>query len=70
MENKFRCIPKNIQIIFGNDNVIKPLEENSVSIERAWFDFYDLAELKPMENQNTYLTGISTSLPIFIYYSR
>ncbi|KAK1372882.1 hypothetical protein POM88_029075 [Heracleum sosnowskyi] len=58
VEDKFRCIKKEIQIVIGSDTTLKPLEENDVSIERCWFDFYDLEDLKPLGKQNTYLTDV------------
>ncbi|KAK1401352.1 DUF223 domain-containing protein [Heracleum sosnowskyi] len=62
MEDKFRCIKKEIQIVFGSDTTLKPLQENDVSIERCWFDFYDLEDLKPLGKQNTYLTAKKQSV--------
>lgn len=71
-DDKFRCIQKDIHIVLGDNTEIKPMDENEVSIEHAWFDFYDLADLKPLANQNTYLTGSSNpfNIPIDYLYVR
>ncbi|KAK1402285.1 hypothetical protein POM88_001890 [Heracleum sosnowskyi] len=57
-EEKFRCILKDIQIIFSNETKISRLEENEVCIDKAGFDFYDLADLKELSTQTTYLTDV------------
>lgn len=58
-DDKFRCIHKTIQIVFSNETKIIELQENNVFIENAVFDFYDLADLKQLSKQTTYLTGNS-----------
>ncbi|KAL8145731.1 hypothetical protein AgCh_003759 [Apium graveolens] len=55
-EDKFRCILKDIQIVFSGDTKIIELKEKDVCIEQAVFDFYDLGDLKELSNQTTYLT--------------
>ncbi|XP_017241069.1 uncharacterized protein LOC108213790 [Daucus carota subsp. sativus] len=57
-DDKFRCLRKNIQIQFGEETIITQLQEEDISIEKTWFDFYDLAELKPLSTQTTYLTDV------------
>ena len=56
-DEKFRCLRKDIQIVFGEETRITQLQEEDISIEKTWFDFYDLAEIKPLSVQTTYLTG-------------
>lgn len=57
LDEKFRPLMKEIQIVFSNDTKIIDLDENDVSIEYCVFDFYDLSELKQISKQTTYLTG-------------
>ena len=57
IDEKFRCLRKDIQIVFGEETRITELQEQDISIEKTWFDFYDLAEIKPLSIQTTYLTG-------------
>ncbi|KAK1403413.1 hypothetical protein POM88_003018 [Heracleum sosnowskyi] len=57
-DDKFRCIHKDIQIVFSNDTRISDLEESDVFIEQCVFDFYDLADLKQLSQQTTYLTDV------------
>lgn len=57
-EDKFRLGRKQIQIQLGAETLIKKLEENEFSVEKFWFDFYDLDDLKPLTKQTTYLAGM------------
>lgn len=54
--DKFRCVHKDIQIVFSNDTKVVHLEKTDVLIEHAVFDFYDLSDLIQLSNQTTYLT--------------
>lgn len=56
-DDKFRCVRKEIQIVFDNQTKITPLEEKAVNIEKHVFDFFDLSDLKSLVNQQTYLAG-------------
>ena len=56
-DEKFRPVRKNWQIVFGNETKITKLDENEVAVDKAAFDFYDLADLKDLAFQTTYLTG-------------
>ncbi|XP_074365288.1 uncharacterized protein LOC141706427 [Apium graveolens] len=56
--DRFRCIHKDIQIIFSSDTKAIPLDDNDVIIEKVMFDFYDLSDLKQLSRQTTYLTGV------------
>ncbi|KAL1812701.1 hypothetical protein ACET3Z_022766 [Daucus carota] len=58
IDEKFRCLRKDIQIVFGEETRITELQEQDISIEKTWFDFYDLAEIKPLSIQTTYLTDV------------
>ena len=57
-DEKFRPVRKNWQIVLGQETKITSLDENEVAIDKAAFDFYDLADLKDLANQSTYLTSI------------
>ncbi|KAK1402266.1 hypothetical protein POM88_001871 [Heracleum sosnowskyi] len=57
-EDKFRCIMKEIQIIFSSETKVSDLDESEVCIDRAGFDFYDIADLKELTKQTTYLTDV------------
>ncbi|WOG86080.1 hypothetical protein DCAR_0205277 [Daucus carota subsp. sativus] len=57
-DEKFRPVRKNWQIVLGQETKITSLAENEVAIDKAAFDFYDLADLKDLANQSTYLTDI------------
>ncbi|KAK1356138.1 hypothetical protein POM88_049394 [Heracleum sosnowskyi] len=57
-EDKFRCVRNENQIILNDDTILEPLEENEASIERCWFDLYELDDLRPLSKQSTYLTDV------------
>ncbi|XP_017256663.1 replication protein A 70 kDa DNA-binding subunit E-like [Daucus carota subsp. sativus] len=57
-DDKFRCVRKEIQIVFDNQTKITPLEEKAVNIEKHVFDFFDLSDLKSLVNQQTYLADV------------
>ncbi|KAK1383059.1 hypothetical protein POM88_020794 [Heracleum sosnowskyi] len=57
-EDKFRCVRNENQIIINNDTILEPLEENQASIERCWFDLYELGDLRPLSKQTTFLTDV------------
>lgn len=63
---KFRCLHKDIQIVFSNDTKIVDLEESDVFIEKVVFDFFDLADLKILSKQTTYLTGIYSPITYIV----
>lgn len=67
MEDKFRCLRNNVQLIFSNDTQIKDVDDDGKSIEHNAFDFYDHSELKELTKQNTYLAGTKKST---IHYSK
>ena len=60
-DEKFRPVHKTWQIVLGQETKITSLDENEVAIDKAAFDFYDLADLKDLANQSTYLTGTYNS---------
>lgn len=64
-EDKFRCITKDLQIIFSNDTKIVDLEETDVFIEQVVFDFFELSDLKQLAKQTTYLAGTFLEYIIF-----
>ncbi|KAL1811187.1 hypothetical protein ACET3Z_021252 [Daucus carota] len=47
-DEKFRPVRKNWQIVFGSETKITKLDENEVAVDKAAFDFYDLADLKDL----------------------
>ncbi|KAK1396662.1 hypothetical protein POM88_006525 [Heracleum sosnowskyi] len=49
---------KEIQIIFSSETKVSDLDESEVCIDRAGFDFYDIADLKELTKQTTYLTDV------------
>ncbi|KAK1351309.1 hypothetical protein POM88_054473 [Heracleum sosnowskyi] len=57
-EDKFRCVRNENQIIINNDTILEPLEENQASIERCWFDLYELGDLRPLSKQTTFLNDV------------
>lgn len=57
-DDKFRCLQKDIQIVFSNDTRIIDMEDDEVMIDHCAFDFYDIGDLKQLFKQTTYLTGI------------
>uniref|UniRef100_A0A165YUZ5 Replication protein A 70 kDa DNA-binding subunit B/D first OB fold domain-containing protein n=1 Tax=Daucus carota subsp. sativus TaxID=79200 RepID=A0A165YUZ5_DAUCS len=57
-DEKFRPVHKTWQIVLGQETKITCLDENEVAIDKAAFDFYDLADLKDLANQSTYLTDV------------
>uniref|UniRef100_A0A166I8N2 Replication factor A C-terminal domain-containing protein n=1 Tax=Daucus carota subsp. sativus TaxID=79200 RepID=A0A166I8N2_DAUCS len=57
-DEKFRPVHKTWQIVLGQETKITSLDENEVAIDKAAFDFYDLADLKDLANQSTYLTDV------------
>lgn len=59
VDEKFRCLRMDFQIVFNEETEMNPREENLVNVENCWFDFFDIAELPTLSKQNTYLTGRS-----------
>ena len=57
VDEKFRCLRMDFQIVFNEETELKHLEENVVNVEDCCFDFFDIAELPTLSKQNTYLTG-------------
>lgn len=55
--DKFRCLLKDIQVVFSSDTKIELLEESDIVIEHGVFDFYELGDLKNLTKQTTYLAG-------------
>ncbi|XP_074343688.1 uncharacterized protein LOC141682900 [Apium graveolens] len=49
---------KDIQIVFSNETKIIELDKNEFNIEKSVFNFYDLADLKELTTQTTYLADI------------
>ncbi|XP_074371007.1 uncharacterized protein LOC141712101 [Apium graveolens] len=58
LDDKFRHLIKDIQIVFSNETKIPDMDENEMFIEQAVFDFYDLGELNNISKQTTYLTDV------------
>lgn len=56
-DEKFRCIHSEKQIMLTNHTKVAEVIESDDLIPNNIFDFYDLDDLKPIANQNTYLTG-------------
>lgn len=65
MDDKFRPVRNDQQLLFSAETKIKQIEDPTNQIQQNLFDFYDLSELKDIAQQNTYLAGISLFL-IFI----
>lgn len=57
VDEKFRCLRMDFQIVFNEETELNRLEENVVNVEDCCFDFFDIAELPSLSKQNTYLTG-------------
>lgn len=62
VDDKFRPLRNDQQLVFSTETRIKQIEDPANQIEDNFFDFYDLSELKEMSKQNTYLAGISLFL--------
>ncbi|XP_017250878.1 uncharacterized protein LOC108221516 [Daucus carota subsp. sativus] len=58
VDEKFRCLRMDFQIVFNEETEMNPREENLVNVENCWFDFFDIAELPTLSKQNTYLTDV------------
>ncbi|KAK1388784.1 hypothetical protein POM88_016962 [Heracleum sosnowskyi] len=58
IEDKFRCLRNNAQLIFSNETQIKDIEDDGKSIEHNAFDFYDHSELMELTKQTTYLVDV------------
>lgn len=56
-DDKFRCLRKKYQIVFNEETELTHMEENVVNVENCCFDFFDIADLPTLSQQNTYLTG-------------
>ncbi|WOH05618.1 hypothetical protein DCAR_0625037 [Daucus carota subsp. sativus] len=55
-DDKFRCLRKKYQIVFNEETELTHMEENVVNVENCCFDFFDIADLPTLSQQNTYLT--------------
>lgn len=58
MDEKFRCVHSDKQIIFTNHTKVEEVIETDGLIQHNMFDFFDLDDLKAIANQNTYLTDV------------
>ncbi|XP_017256503.1 uncharacterized protein LOC108226060 [Daucus carota subsp. sativus] len=58
LDDKFRCVWKDIQIVFDSQTKITLLDEKAVNIENYVFDFFDLSDLPSLSKQNMYLTDV------------
>lgn len=56
-EDKFRCLKKDVQLIFSNVTKIQVIEDDGRSIVPNAFDFVDHCELMAMTKQTMYLAG-------------
>ncbi|XP_017256632.1 replication protein A 70 kDa DNA-binding subunit A-like [Daucus carota subsp. sativus] len=57
-DDKFRCLRKKYQIVFNEETELTHMEENVVNVENCCFDFFDIADLPTLSQQNTYLTDV------------
>lgn len=55
--DKFRCLLKDIQVVFSTDSKIELLEGTDILIEHDVFDFYEMGDLKNLAKKITYLDG-------------
>lgn len=63
LEDKFRCLRNDVQLIFSNETQIKAIDEDDgTSIENNAFDFYEHSELNELTKQITYSAGNSNNL--------
>ncbi|KAL8102907.1 hypothetical protein AgCh_027441 [Apium graveolens] len=58
-DDKFRCVRKEVQLIFSNETHIDQVEDDGRTIAANAFDFVDHSELMEMTKQTTYLAGAS-----------
>lgn len=57
IDEKFRCINSDRQIIFTMYIEVVKSDRDAALIANNMFDFYDLSDLSGIGNQNVYLTG-------------
>lgn len=57
INDKFRCLRNDNQLILSKDTKIEDIEERQSGIPPEAFDFYDHSELKSLGRQNVYLAG-------------
>lgn len=57
-DEKFRCINSDKQIMFTTYTEVKKFDEDDSLIANNIFDFYDLADLSLIANDNTHLTDV------------
>lgn len=58
MEDKFRCINNDRQIMLTTYSKVVKFDEDDLLIPKNMFDFYDLCDLSDIANENVYLTGM------------
>lgn len=59
VEDKFRVVNSEKQIIFTSYTEVKKFDEDDLLIAKNMFDFYDIGDLSTIANDNLYLTGKS-----------
>lgn len=57
LDDKFRCVNNEKQIIFTPYTEVQKSPKEDMLIANNMFDFYDLSDLSEIANQNIYLTG-------------
>lgn len=57
VDEKFRCVNNDKQIILTTYTDVRKSPKDDILIANNMFDFYDLSELSEIANQNVYLTG-------------
>ncbi|XP_074382370.1 replication protein A 70 kDa DNA-binding subunit E-like isoform X3 [Apium graveolens] len=58
IDDKFRCLRSDVQLIFSSETRIKAIDGDENSIENNAFDFYDHSELYELSKQITYLADV------------
>ncbi|KAL8089897.1 hypothetical protein AgCh_039381 [Apium graveolens] len=58
IDDKFRCLRSDVQLIFSSETRIKAIDGDENSIENNAFDFYDHSELYELSKQTTYLADV------------
>ncbi|KAL8115587.1 hypothetical protein AgCh_022183 [Apium graveolens] len=58
IDDKFRCLRSDVQLIFSSETRIKAIDGDENSIENNAFNFYDHSELYELSKQITYLVDI------------
>ncbi|KAK1402869.1 hypothetical protein POM88_002474 [Heracleum sosnowskyi] len=58
LEEKFRCLRNDKQLIFSKDTIIEQIDNRILQIPQDDFDFYDHSELMALTKQTTYLVDV------------